>query len=122
MTTLRIAAAVALSLGCTPKADPPTPAAPKVVVSAPASAAPADRWARPPAREPSPQAKALYRRALDLVAQGRLADARSLFDQIRRDHPDSRFALRLVAPGGRSGGPIALLASLATLLAVGAQE
>lgn len=113
----------------------PAPSAPGPgTLSAPASAAPAttpepipdaapvaapagDRWARVAPAEPDPQAKALYRAAMGRLARGDYAGATPLIQQIRREHPDSRFAARLDAAGGRAGGPIALLAAVAGLLA-----
>lgn len=114
-------------LACTDKPSPEPSVAASLASTAPAStpqtaAPPVDRWQRAAAAEPDPVAKVLYRRGMDLVVQGRLVEAQPLFEQIRREHPRSRFAVRLTAAGGHTGGPIAILASLASMLAVAAQQ
>ena len=122
-----------VAVGC--KSEPPAQTAPSAAAPATAASAPpagspvgeatpgsaaprpGGRWARAVPKEPDPAAKALYRAAMARLAKGDHVGARPLIEQIRRDHPDSRFAARLSAAGGRAGGPIALLAAVAGLLA-----
>lgn len=113
---------VVLALGCgdrKPRASAPAPdaAAPAVAVAAEPIPEPAtdtaDPWARPVPAEPAPAARGLYRRAVDLAARGDAAGAAALAEQIRREHPDTRFAFRL-----RDAGSPA--ASAALLVLVGA--
>lgn len=106
-----------------PTTATPEPASPDATPAPDAAppAAPADRWARALPAEPDPEAKALYRAAMARLARGDHAGATPLLQQIRRGHPDSRFAARLDGAGGRAGGPIALLAAVAGLIASAAK-
>ncbi len=63
------------------------------------SGEPAGRWARSPGTEPHPEARALYRRAVQLVHEGKLPEAEALFSKISEIWGDSRFAARLRTPG-----------------------
>lgn len=67
----------------------------------------ASGWSRAPAAEPHPAARGLYRRALERVRDGDPAGAARLFEQIRGDHGDTRFARRI-----RGGGDPAATAAL----------
>lgn len=123
---LAMSSLVMSPLGCSGTKDP-TPAKPakdapagsapgsaKGAVASVASTAPVNRWLRPPATEPHPAAKGLYRRATGLVQAGQLAEAEALFKQIRSANPDSRFARRLAT----DGFPIVEAAQLATVAIV----
>lgn len=108
-------------LGCSGTKDPTpakaakdAPGTAKSAVASVASTAPVNRWLRPPATEPHPAAKGLYRRATGRVQAGQLAEAEALFKQIRSAHPDSRFARRLAT----DGFPIVEAAQLATVAIV----
>jgi hypothetical protein len=79
----------------------------------------ADPWVRSPGTEPHPEARALYRRAVQLVHEGKLPEAEVLFSKITETWGDTRFAARLRTPGvsehflGQAAGMgVGLLAAL----------
>jgi len=85
----------------------PPPPRPPVTVS----------WARVPATEPEPAARALYRGAIDRAARGDKAGAEAMLKALREAHSGSRFARRLGVEGAKPAGAIALIGLMGALLA-----
>ncbi|MCA9540226.1 MAG: hypothetical protein KC620_15115 [Myxococcales bacterium] len=123
----RAALALALASGCR-TADPPATQPGTPAIATPAGPAPPDAaaavaigrptaagWVRAPKPEPDPVALALYRRAVDQAAANQPVEARALLDRLRSEHPASRFARRVRAPGDPAG-TAALMGLAASLL------
>lgn len=85
-------------LGCGDPAPTAPPAGP-ASATAVSVAAPTDVWSRSPATEPHPEARALYRRAVQLVHAGRVVEAEALFSKISETWGDTRFGRRLQTEG-----------------------
>lgn len=92
----------------------PTPA-PPTAPAAPIAHPLAPGWQRTPPPEPAPEARGLYRRAIDRAHAGDPAEAAAIAERIRRDFEGSRFARRM-RDGGDPRATAALL-GLAALVA-----
>lgn len=84
------------------------------VGSAPSAHPLAAGWARAVPPEPHPEARGLYRRAIERVHAGAANDAAPLFERLRADFGDTRFAARLKG-GGDPAATAALLGLAATV-------
>lgn len=73
-------------------------------------------WQREAPPEPAPEARGLYRRALDQLHAGDPAEAARTFARLREEFGDSRFARRLQG-GGDPAATAALLGLAATVAA-----
>jgi hypothetical protein len=100
----------------TPGGAPPTaPAASAQLTAAepaPASAA-AEGWIRPLRPERAPEAKGLYRRAVQLVADGERERAQVLLQQVKSEYGATRFGQRLAAERSGLGASAALFGVVA---------
>ncbi len=116
---------VALALGCSskdaPEAPPSAPAtvekSTRTAPTPPAAEKAAQGWGRAVPDEPSPAAKGLYRRAVDLQTAGNLDGARALLDEVAREYGDTRFGARLTLRGPSTASTAAVIGLVGGLAA-----
>ncbi len=89
----------------TPNAAPKEEAAPHPLAAG---------WRRAVPAEPHPEARGLYRRAIERIHAGAPDDAAPLFARLRADFAETRFAARLKG-GGDPAATAALLGLAATV-------